>query len=356
MHFIHQLDTPRVVFGRGAVAQVPAEVERLGVRRVLIIGNPRRDGVRQLRAGALGPRVVGTIDLVHEHVPVEDAERAAAQALSIDADLLLPVGGGSAIGTAKAAARRTRLPILAVPSTYSGSEMTPIWGESDDVKVTGRDPAVMPRTVVYDPDLSASMPAGLAATSAMNALAHCAEAVYDPECSPLTRAAALEGTRALSRGLRSLPGAHSSEDLLYGAWLAGVALGNASMGLHHKLCHVVGGQQRLPHGALHSVLLPYVLAYQEPAAAEVLGRFAAAVGHGNAAGAVWDLGRRLGTPTSLDAIGFRRSGTQDVVDAVMAAPPRGPREVDAAALRDLLDRAAQGLPPHSSRHYQGAAS
>jgi maleylacetate reductase len=143
--------------------------------------------------------------------------------------------------------------------------------------------------------------------------------------------------------------------MLYGAWLAGVALGSASMGLHHKLCHVLGGQQRLPHGALHSVLLPYVLAYQEPAAAEVLGRFAAAVGHGHAANAVWDLGRRLGTPVSLDAIGFSRSGTQDVIDAVMAAPPRGPREVSAAALHDLLDHAAQGRPPHSSRH-QGAAS
>ena len=349
MHFIHELATPRVVFGRGSLARVPAEVERLGGRRVLLIGNPGRVGMQRIRSGALGSRVVGTIDQVHEHVPVGEAEEAAAAALSLDVDLLLPVGGGSAIGTAKSAARRTHLPILAVPTTYSGSEMTSIWGETQgDIKITGRDPVVVPLTVIYDPDLSATMPPALAATSGMNALAHCAEAMYDPDCSPLIRAAALEGTLALARGLRGLNGADSSEELLYGAWLAGVALGNASMGLHHKLCHVLGGQQRLPHAALHSVLLPYVLAYEEPAAAETLGRFAAAIGRGHAAGAVWDLGRQLGTPVSLAAIGFQSSGTQDVINAVMAAPPKGPRSPDSGALRDLLECATRGLPPQSS--------
>jgi alcohol dehydrogenase class IV len=122
-------------------------------------------------------------------------------------------------------------------------------------------------------------------------------------------------------------------------------------GLHHKLCHVIGGQQRLPHGGLHSVLLPHVLAYEEPSAAGALDRFAAAIGHGSAAEAVWGLGRRLGTPASLSPIGFHRSGIQDVVDAVMAAPPRGPRPVEPAALRDLLECAAQGLEPHASIHH-----
>ncbi len=353
MHFIHELATPRVVFGRGGIAQVPEEAARLGGLRVLLIGNPRRAGVQQIRAGALGPRIVGIVDQVQEHVPVDVAELAAEKASAADADLLLPVGGGSSIGTAKAVARRTGLPILAVPTTYSGSEMTSIWGETQGrVKATGRDSVVVPRTVVYDPDLSASMPAAMAATSGMNALAHCAEAMYDPDCSPLTRAAALEGAGALARGLRAsraaADGASACEDILYGAWLAGVALGNASMGLHHKLCHVLGGQQRLPHGALHSVLLPYVLAYQESASAGVLGRFASAIGHGHAAGAVWDLGRQLGTPLSLAAIGFQESGTQDVIDAVMAAPPNGPRSIDPGALRDLLACAVRGLPPHGS--------
>lgn len=353
MHFIHAIRSPRVVFGRGTVAQVADEVDRIGGRRVLLIGNPRRTGVQRVLAGALEPRVVGIVDRVQEHVPVQVAEQAAGRAASLDADLLLPVGGGSAIGTAKAVARRTGLPILAVPTTYSGSEMAPIWGETkDQVKVTGRDVAVVPSTVVYDPDLSEEMPADIRAASGLNALAHCAEAMYAPDGSPLIEAAAVEGARALTRGLRrsrdAPEDANAAEDILYGAWLAGVALSGASMGLHHKLCHVIGGQQRLPHGGLHAVLLPYVLAYQQPAAATVLDTFAAAIGPGNAAQAVWDLGRRLDTPTSLSAIGFSRSGIQDVVDAVMAAPPKGARFVESAAMRDLLECAARGLPPHDS--------
>jgi maleylacetate reductase len=353
MHFIHEIATPRVVFGRGSVARVSEEVDRIGAQRVLLIGNPGRAGIQRMLAGTVQPHVVGIVDRVQEHVPVQVAERAAQQAASLDADLLLPVGGGSAIGAAKAVARRTGLPILAVPTTYSGSEMTPIWGETKDrVKVTGRDPVVVPNTVVYDPDLSDSMPADLRAVSGMNALAHCAEAMYDPECSPLVKASAVEGARALARGLRcrlDVPDdANAAEDILCGAWLAGVVLAGASMGLHHKLCHVLGGQQRLPHGGLHSVLLPYVLAFEEPAAAGALDRFAAAVGYGHAAEAVWELGRRLGTPVSLSAIGFQTAGIPDVIDAVMASPPTGPRSVEPGVLRDLLERATQGLPPHDS--------
>jgi maleylacetate reductase len=353
MHFIHEIRSPRVVFGRDSVAKVTDEVDRIGGQRVLLIGNPRRTGMQRVLAGGLEPRVVGIFDRVQEHVPVQVAEQAASTAASLDVDLLLPVGGGSAIGTAKAVARRTGLPILAVPTTYSGSEMTPIWGETkDQVKFTGRDTAVVPSTVVYDPNLSESMPADIRAASGLNALAHCAEAMYAPDCSPLVRAAALEGARALTRGLRcsrdAPEDANAAEDILYGAWLAGVALSGASMGLHHKLCHVLGGQQRLSHGALHSVLLPYVLAYQQPAAAAALDAFAAAIGDGDAAQAVWDLGRRLGTPTSLSAIGFSRSGIQDVIDAVMAAPPKGARCVESAALRDLLECATRGLPPNDS--------
>jgi maleylacetate reductase len=353
MHFIHESGAPRVVFGRGSVAQVSEEVDRIGAQRVLLFGNPGRAGIQRMLASTPEPHVVGIVDRAQEHVPVHLAEQAAKRAAALNADLLLPVGGGSAIGTAKAVARRTGLRILAVPTTYSGSEMTPIWGETEDqVKVTGRDCAVVPRTVVYDPDLSESMPADLRATSGLNALAHCAEAVYDRDCSPLIKLAAVEGAGALARGLRGRrdapADANAAEDILYGAWLAGVALAGASMGLHHKLCHVLGGQQRLPHGGLHSVLLPYVLDYQEPAAAGLLDRFTAAIGHGSAAGAVWDLGRRLGTPSSLSAIGFQRSGIQDVIDAVMAAPPRGPRSIEPGALRELLECAALGLPPHGS--------
>ena len=360
MHFIQEIATPRVVFGRGCLSEVPLEVDRIGGQRVLLIGNPRRPVIQRLLTGPLEPRVVGVFDQVQEHVPAQVAEQATRLAATVNADLVVPVGGGSAIGTAKAVARRSGLPILAVPTTYSGSEMTPIWGETRDrLKVTGRDPAVVPRSVVYDPDLSAAMPTDLRATSGMNALAHCAEAMYAPDCSPLITAAAVEGARSLARGLRRTDEApqvgRAADDLLCGAWLAGIALAGAAMGLHHKLCHVLGGQQGLSHGGLHSVLLPYVLAYQNPAANGTLEKFAKAIGPGDAADAVWDLGRQLGVPASLSAIGFRESGLQDVIDAVMAAPPRGPRPVEPGALRELLQCAVLGLPPHRFSQNPGSS-
>ncbi len=352
--FVHELDSARVVFGDGAVGRVPAEADRLGALRVLLIGGGHDGNVADGIAAGLGGRVLARVADVVEHVPVEVAAAATRQAADAGADLLLSVGGGSAVGLAKAVARDLGLPILAVPSTYSGSEMTPIWGLTEGGrKTTGRDPRVLPRTVVYDPALTVSLPPGLTATSGLNALAHCVEARYASDASPILRIIATEGARALAAALPACVARPSDRvarsGALYGAWLAGTVLGNVGMGVHHKLAHTLGGVYRLPHAAVHAALLPYTAAYNRDAAAEAMADLAAALAPGgaerDAPAALWDLARRLGAPTDLLATGFRREWIDEVADTVAAAAPANPRPVTAAGVRDLLAAACAGRRP-----------
>jgi alcohol dehydrogenase class IV len=294
--------------------------------------------------------VVVRIGEVAQHVPVEVAQAAVAEALTADADVVVALGGGSATGLAKSIAKETGLPIVAVPTTYAGSEMTPIWGLTDEQgKTTGRDPLVLPRTVVYDPVLTVTLPPALTASSGMNALAHCVEALYAPDASPVTALLAEEGIRALAR---ALPAAVAWPDdlaarseALYGAWLAGWVLGTTSTGLHHKLAHVLGGVYRLPHGPVHSALLPYVAAFNAVAAPAALDRVAAALGATDAATGLYDLATTLGAPTSLAAVGLTADSVDDIVDTVVAADVVNPRPVEPAELRALLLAAHAGRRP-----------
>ncbi|MFL6129181.1 MAG: maleylacetate reductase [Mycobacteriales bacterium] len=350
--FVHELATGRVVFGEGAVEQVPAEVDRLGARRVLLVGGGHATATAGRIAARLGNRLVGRTGEVIEHVPVEVAAAATRQAARAHADLLLSVGGGSAVGLAKAVSRELGVPILAVPSTYAGSEMTPIWGLSEGGrKTTGRDERVLPRTVVYDPLLTLSLPARLTATSGLNALAHCVEARYAPDASPVLRIVAVEGVRALAA---ALPGCvarpedrSARAEALYGAWLGGMALGNATMGVHHKLAHVLGGAHRLPHAAVHAALLPYTAAYNRAAAAVAMTDLAAALGapDGDAPAALWDLAGRIGAPTDLLSTGFRPEWIDAAAATAAAAAPANPAPVTEAGLRHLLAAACTGRRP-----------
>ena len=289
------------------------------------------------------------------HVPVETAQRAAAEARAVDADLVVAVGGGSATGTAKAVARETGLPILAVPTTYAGSEMTPIWGLTEDGrKTTGRDLVVLPRTVVYDPELTVSMPAALSAASGMNALAHLVEGLYAPSVSPLLAAQAEEGVRALASALPRVVadpadlGARS--DALYGAWLAGWILGTCGMGVHHKVCHTLGGTYDLPHAPAHSAVLAYATQFNQdhaPDAMAALVRAFRAAGRDadDAPSAVWQLAVDLGAPVSLEPLGFAASSIDEAAGIVVAARPVNPRPVDVDGVRALLAAAYAGAPP-----------
>jgi len=353
MRFVHDLVTPRAVFAAGALARVPDEVSRLGGTRVLLIADEHAAAPRERLAGALGPRLADVIGEVVEHVPVEVARDAVRRADACGADLAVSLGGGSATGLAKAVARERGLPIVAVATTYAGSEMTDIWGLTDGPrKTTGRDERVRPRTAVYDPELTTSIPPALTATSGMNALAHCVEAAYAAGASPLVRLVAIEGVRALAAGLPRCVDAPDDLEAraltLYGAWLGGIALGNAAMGIHHRVCHVLGGAHRLPHGGLHSALLPYSTAFNRDAAGAAMSRLAAALGADDAAGGLWDLAGRIGAPTSLASIGFPTSASVAVANAVAAAPPPNPRPVDEDGVLELLGAALAGERPEPS--------
>ena len=342
----------RVVFGVGALGRVGSERRALG-RRALLIAGPHQDRAAYEVSARLGVDLVGRLRDVTEHVPVDLARDAIARARELRVGVLLSLGGGSATGLAKAVALETALPILAVPTTYAGSEMTPIWGLTDrEGKTTGRDPRVLPRTVIYDPALTTSLPADVTAASGMNALAHAVEASYAPDATELLSAAADEALRALATALPAAVARpadlHARSQALYGAWLAGWALGSTTMGLHHKLAHVLGGTYRLPHAGVHSALLPQVAAFNAPAAPEVFSRLAEALGVSDAdrvGPALFDLATRLGAPTSLAALGLGEDAIGEVAATVAAADVDNPRPVTEPELVRLLQNAYAGTHP-----------
>ncbi len=351
----------RVVFGPGtARAGLASEVSRLGVSRLLLITTPRAEPLARELAGPLGGRVAGVFTGVRPHVPAEVAEAARRQAAGTHADAVLSIGGGSATGTAKAVALSTGLPVIAIPTTYAGSEVTPVWGLTEgERKSTGTDPRVLPRVVIYDPELTQSLPAGLTAASGLNALAHCAEAFWAPHRNPVTGLAAEEGIRALARALplavKDGADADARGDLLYGAYLAGTAFAAAGSGLHHKICHVLGGRYGLPHAQTHAIVLPYVMAFNLPGAPDAAARIGralesaapdtAALGRTGPAAAVQALAARLGLPGALRDIGLREDQLDEAAGLIEpAVPADNPVPAGTAELRTLLHAAWSGAP------------
>jgi maleylacetate reductase len=350
--FVHEMPGVRVVFGAGRIDQVAAEASRLGGAVLLIAGRRQvRDADRV--AAQLGRRCVGRINEVTEHVPAQIAQQAVDLTRDSGATTVVCLGGGSAVGLAKAVALELDVAILAVPTTYAGSEQTPIWGRTvAGRKITGRDGRVRPRTVVYDPTLTVDLPAELSAASGMNAIAHAIEAAYAPDASPITALLAAEAIGALSAVLpvvvREPGNLPARERALYGAWLAGTVLGVTTMGLHHRLAHVIGGSYRLPHAGTHSALLPHVVAFNAAAARTELSgvaRAAGATGPDGLGAALFDLATATGAPTSLAGLGLPATAIDDVIDQVLVAGFVNPRAVDAAGLAALLRDAVDGRRP-----------
>jgi maleylacetate reductase len=344
MSVVHETVARRIVFGAGTIGELPAELARLGLRRPLVIAGRSHGSYaeRLLSEVGAGSSVIG----VRVHVPSAHAEAARTKAAELAADCLVAIGGGSAVGLAKAVALTLRLPIAAVPTTYAGSELTTVWGiTTDGHKTTGKDPGVAPRLVVYDPELTYGLPRDVTAASGMNAVAHCVEALWAPGATPLTDIAAGEGLRLLAAGVRGSVRDPQDADVrataLTGAWLAGEACA-AGSALHHKLCHVIGGMFDLPHAELHAALLPYTAAFLLPAAPEAGRRIAAALGVDDGAAGIVALARDLGTPRSLAALGLTEDDA--VRAAAVAAPdvPDLPLRPTPAELEDLLRRAVRG--------------
>jgi len=340
----------RVVFGAGAVGRLSQEIERLGSSRALIVCTPTRrvDGERLM--ARIGGRCIGVHAHAVMHTPIETAETGAAAVGQLSADCLVAVGGGSAVGLAKAIALRTGTPVLAVPTTYSGSEMTPLQGITEGgIKRGHRDLRMLPKTVIYDPELTFSLPRQLSITSAVNGIAHAAEGLYGREANPLMSLIAEQGIRAFVEGLPrvvadpgDLPG---RTRCLQGAWYCGMVLGAVGTALHHKLCHVLGGSFDLPHSETHTIVLPHALAYNREAAPKAMETIAAALGTTDASQGVYDFIVRLGGPIALKDIGMRESDLDRAATLATDAPYWNPRSADQASIRQLLEDAYHGRRP-----------
>jgi alcohol dehydrogenase class IV len=348
--FVHQALPSRVVFGQGTLEQLGREIDALGARRALVLSTPEQLEAAQRVAGLLGPRAAGLFPHAVMHVPVETARQASDQARRLGADCAVAIGGGSTTGLGKAIALESGLPIIAIPTTYAGSEMTSIYGLTEaGVKRTGRDPRVLPRTVIYDAELSLGLPLALSVTSGLNAIAHAAEGLYAHDGNPITSLMAEEGIRAMAAALPRLAAnpvdIEARSDALYGAWLCGAVLGAVAMGLHHKLCHTLGGTFNLPHAEVHTVILPHALAYNAAQAPEAMQRIARALGAADAAAGVYDLAQQHGAPVSLQQIGMPAAGLDRAAELAVQTPYPNPRPLQYAPIRALLQRAYDGTRP-----------
>ncbi|HKM99197.1 MAG TPA: maleylacetate reductase [Candidatus Binataceae bacterium] len=350
LRFIYQALPGRVIFGAGSLDRLRDEIQRLGASRALVLSTPEQRDQAQAVAQRLGSRATGVFDQAAMHVPIATANAAREEAKRLGADCCVAVGGGSTTGLAKAIALVSDLPILAVPTTYAGSEMTPIWGLTEGgIKKTGRDTRVLPRTVIYDPVLTLTMPPMLSATSGMNAIAHCVEALYAEDANPIISLMAEEGIRALGTSLPAVMkdprDIEARSHALYGAWLAGSSLGAVGMALHHKLCHVLGGTFNLPHAETHTVVLPHTVAYNSKAAPEAMARVARALRADDAAAGLFALASSMGAPTALGKIGMKEEDLDHAADLAVENPYYNPRPITRDAIRALLDDAFRGRSP-----------
>lgn len=339
-----------IVFGVNAIERLPEEMATLGRKRALVLSTPHQAADARRIADILGDTAVGLFDRAVMHVPEKTVAEAKAAAERCEADCTVAVGGGSTTGLGKALALQSGLDNIVIPTSYAGSEMTNIWGITEHGrKVTGRDDRVVPTLTIYDPVLTLSLPPAFAAASGLNALAQAAVNVTSVNPSPFVQLMALDAVRALAhalpRVLETPDNLDARAEALYGASLAGGALGTGTTGLHHRLCHTFGGTFNTPHAETHTVLLPHSVAYNAEAASEGTARLAEALGVHNAAQGIFDLAERLGAPTSLNEIGVAESDLDKAADISMEAPLDNPAPVTRDGVRALLQDAYSGNRP-----------
>jgi alcohol dehydrogenase class IV len=346
-----------VLFGPGLSATaLTDEIDRLGGRRVMVIATPREHARQAAVLTPFAGRIVASFTDVLPHVPIATAQAARATAEDARVDLLLAIGGGSTIGAAKAIALTTGLPIIALPTTYAGSEVTPVWGLTrDNHKQTGVDHRVLPRTVVYDPDLTRTLPLGESMASGVNALAHAVDAFWAPHFNRDVAIRASAAIRALVGGLDALhraepadvaATAYAREETMRGAMLAGLVFAQAGSGLHHKICHVLGGRYNLPHAQTHAVMLPHVLAFNAPADTTADAEIGSALGGdpSRATQSLVELVNRWGVPRRLSDLGFDLTQAPEAADEILpSVPASNPRPVMHVDLIAMLTAAYNGV-------------
>ncbi|MBO9357919.1 iron-containing alcohol dehydrogenase [Bordetella petrii] len=342
--------SPRVVFGAGTASALPDEIGRLGARRPLVLSSPEQRELAKDIVRPIGDRVAGYFDGATMHVPVDVIQKAERAFNDTDADSIIAIGGGSTTGLAKILSMNLDVPSLVIPTTYAGSEMTTIWGVTEGgMKRTGRDPKVLPKTVIYDPLLTVDLPLAISVTSALNAIAHAAEGLYSADLNPVLETMCKQGICALFDAIPRLVAkptdAEARTDALFGAWMCGTALCHLGMGLHHKLCHTLGGTLNLPHAETHAIVLPHALAYNLPYAAPAERLLQEVTGSSDVPSALYDLARNAGAPLSLAEIGMRPEDIPRVRDLALRDQYPNPRPLESDALETLLVNAFRGRRP-----------
>lgn len=340
----------RVVFGRGTISQLVDELDSLSIKRALVLSTPPQAEQANEVLDALGTSGVGLFSEATMHTPTDVTERALVEVKNLEVDGVVSFGGGSTIGLGKAIALRTDLPQLVIPTTYAGSEMTSIIGQTENgLKKTQKTLKVLPETVIYDVDYTLTLPPMMSVTSGMNAIAHAVEALYAENANPVLSLMAAEGIGALVRALPAITAnpmdTEARSDALYGAWLCAVCLGSGGVALHHKLCHVLGGSFDLPHAETHTVVLPHALAYNAPAVPGTMKRLRSAMNTETPAAALFDIAKNGGAPTSLNELGMPEGGLECAVDIALKNPYYNPRPLEAGALKGLLENAFAGRRP-----------
>ncbi|MCF1710309.1 maleylacetate reductase [Tabrizicola sp. J26] len=340
----------RVVFGAGTISTAGAEVARLGHSRALVLSTPHQEGEARKLSESLGPLSAGVFAGAAMHTPVEVTETATAHFRASGATCVVSLGGGSTTGLGKAIAVRTGADQVVIPTTYAGSEMTDILGEtSGGEKTTRRDPAIRPETVIYDVALTTTLPVGLTVTSALNAIAHGMEALYAPDRNPVVVAMVKDALPAFRDSLPEI--VKSPTDLvargeaLYAAWCCSTALAYVSMALHHKLAHVLGGSFNTPHAETHAILLPHTTDFNEEAVPGLLAPIAQVFGGGSAGKGLWDFAKALGAPMRLADLGLTEADMDRAAAIAMKNRYDNPRPFTEADIRALLQSAWEGRRP-----------
>lgn len=350
--FIYQTFPQRVIFGSGTIQQLAHEIEILGCSKALVLCTPEQVDQAKMVVQLLGDKSVGIFDQAIMHVPIETAHEAQKLAQKLGADCAVAIGGGSTTGLGKAIALEFGLPIIAIPTTYAGSEMTPVYGLTENnLKRTGKDYRVLPKTVIYDPELTLSLPLHISVSSGINAIAHAAEGLYAQDGNPIMKLLAEEGIRALAKGLKQLinndQDVQARSECLYGAWLCGTVLGNVGMALHHKLCHTLGGTFNLPHAPTHAIVLPQAIAFNEQACPEITEIICRALNvHNVSAGqALFDLNLILNAPIALKNLDFTENDIAKAAKIATSNPYWNPRKFNQEDIIHIIQDAYHGHRP-----------
>ncbi|KAJ7230445.1 iron-containing alcohol dehydrogenase [Mycena pura] len=354
--FVYNALPGRVVFGRGSLSQVGQEIKGLGCSKALVVTGPFHATAGDALRANLGALAVGVYSKATMHTPTGVTEEAVQLATELGADCVVALGGSSTVGLAKAIALRTDFPQIVVPTTYAGSEATAIIGQTENgVKITQKSPKVLPEVIIYDADLTLSLPARMTVTSGINAIAHAVEALYAADANPISDMYAEQGIAHIARALTALAAdlknADARSDALFGAFACSVCAGTVGVALHHKLCHTLGGMCNLPHSDTHAVVLPHAIAYNAPYAKAAMAKVARCLGlntgpgGASAAQGVYDLARSLGAPCSLKQLGMREEDLERAADAVMARPYPNPAPLERERILALLRDAFEGRRP-----------